>query len=104
MFTSIGRKGLEGMINTPINGAVAQKVANAVVNGAPSLLDHVIAQKAGHLVGSKIVKGISKIGRKRKSTPTTTTNTATSGVPAKSVKKVKVDIDKLINGSGIILD
>ena len=100
VLSSIKRKSLEHMINTPVNVAAAQKVVNAVVNGAQGVIGNLIGQKTGELVGNKIVKAITKDNRKR-GRSTGGSSSTTHNQPS---KKVKVDINKLINGSGIILD
>ena len=100
LFSSLGRKSLEHMINTPVTAAAAQKVVNAVVDGAQGVIGNLIGQKTGELVGNEIVKAITKDNRKRGRS----TAGASSSTTHNPSKKVNVDINKLINGSGIILD
>lgn len=85
--------GIKNVISNAAKTAITQKVANAVVNGATAT-----AEKA---IKEGIEGAISRIkqGRKRKIT-----------VPAiedqqdKKKAKVDIDINSLINGSGIVLD
>ena len=96
IFDSLTRKlfstGMKNVINTAAKSAITQKVANAVVNGAAST-----AEKAIKEVVNDTINHI-KQGRKR----------AISSPSIKGehqeVKKAKVDINSLINGSGIVLD
>lgn len=97
IFDSLTRKifstGMKNVINTAAKSAITQKVANAVVNGATST-----AEKAIKEVVNDTIKHI-KQGRKRViSSPTI------QGNQHQEVKKAKVDINSLINGSGIVLD
>ena len=92
IFSSIGRKlfssGLKKVINAAAKANLPQKIANVVVNGAQSA-----GEKLGKAAGEKLGTAVRK-GVKRKLAP------LQEIVP----KHSKVDIDRLINGSGIVFD
>ena len=98
IFDSLTRKlfssGMKNVINTAAKSAITQKVANAIVNGATSE-----AEKA---VKEAVDSTINRIrqGRKRN---IITVPTAIEGEHQED-KKARVDINSLINGSGIVLD
>ena len=96
IFDSLTRqlfsRGIKNVISNAAKTAITQKVANAVVNGATSTAEKAIKE---------VVKGtINRIkqGRKRNITLPT--------IEDQGDKKAKIDIDinSLINGSGIVLD
>ena len=100
IFSSIGRKlfssGLKKVINVAAKANLPQKIANVVVNGAQSG-----GEKIGTLAGEKLTRVILKKTKKRKKT--------TPVIPqieeaTQSSKHPKLDIDRLINGSGIIIE
>ena len=115
LFSSIGRKlfssGLKKVINVATKANLPQKIANVVVNGAQSA-----GQKFGKTVGQKLTKFAGeKLGKvagekvantvketlKRKLTPAPTSE---QQVVAPPPKQVKIDVNHLIDGSGIIFD
>ena len=100
IFDSLTRKlfstGMKNVINTAAKSAITQKVANAVVNGATST-----AEKAIKEVVNDTINHI-KQGRKRKHT--LPVSSASEGEHQKDKKAKVVDINSLINGSGIVLD
>ena len=100
IFSTIGRKlfssGLKKVINVATKANLPQKIANVVVNGAQSG-----GEKLGKLAGEKLTHVILKKTKKRKE--------ATPVIPqieeaTQSSKHPKLDIDRLINGSGIIIE
>ena len=100
IFSSIGRKlfsyGLKKVINVAAKANLPQKIANVVVNGAQSG-----GEKIGTLAGEKLTRVILKKTKKRRKT--------TPVIPqieeaTQSSKHPKLDIDRLINGSGIIIE
>jgi len=100
IFSSIGRKlfssGLKKVINVATKANLPQKIANVVVNGAQSG-----GEKLGKLAGEKLTRVILKKTKKRKK--------ATPVIPqieevSQISKHPKLDIDRLINGSGIIFE
>ena len=107
VFSSIGRQGLKRIINSAVTSTLAQKVANAVVNGAQKVVSTVAngAQKAVGKVAEKqaeqfIEQQIGSIGKKLKRGSTTPPPI----VYSPPTKKEKIDINKLIDGAGIVLD
>ena len=105
IFSSIGRKlfssGLKKVINVAAKANLPQKIANVVVNGAQSAgqkLGTTVGEKIGKVAGEKVVDSVKKT-LKRKLTPP-----AEQQVVAPPSKKAKIDIDQLINGSGIVFD
>ena len=98
IFDSISRKmfasGLKKAISTGAKSVIAQKVADAVVNGATSTV-----QKAAEGVVNEAINTVKPyvkklVGQKR------------SPIPLETVKseKPKIDINSLIDGSGIVFD
>ena len=89
-------KGIKDVINTAAKSAIAQKVTNAVVSGATTeaekALKNAVSDTVNHL----------KSKRKRKN-PTAVTTAAVSDLVSAG-KKAKININNLINGSGIVLD
>ena len=97
IFDSLTRKlfssGMKNVINTAAKSAITQKVANAVVNGA--------ASTAENAVKKALNSTINRIKQGRKRSPPIIIE---GEQPQQEVKKAKVDINSLINGSGIVLD
>ena len=106
IFSSIGRQGLKRVINSAVTSTLAQKVADAVVNGAQKVATSVTngAQKAIGNVAEKqterfVEQKITSLGNKlKRSLPSPST------VYSPPTKKEKIDINKLIDGAGIVLD
>ena len=112
LFSSIGRKlfssGLKKVINVATKANLPQKIANVVVNGAQSA-----GQKFGKTVGQKLTKfageKLGKVaGEKVANTVKETLKRKFSPVEQQVVapppKQAKIDVNHLINGSGIVLD
>ena len=97
IFSSIGRKlfssGLKKVINVAKEANLPQKIANAVVNGAHTT-GEALAKAAGEKLAKVAAKNLGKVqlGVKRSALPL-----------QEASKHSKVDIDRLINGSGIII-
>ena len=90
VFSSIGRSGMKRIINKAANSSAAQKIANAVVDGAHQGVVKVV-EDAKEFVTNKL-----KQIRKRPSTSKQESKTPT--------KREKIDINQFVDGSGIILD
>jgi hypothetical protein len=116
IFDSITRKmfasGLKKAISTGANSVIAHKVADAVVNGATSA-----TQKAAESVVNEAVNAVKPIvkeslkklvGRKRSLLPPVSTTPIVLEEIVTTVnnnkKKPNIDINSLIDGSGIIFD
>ena len=105
IFSSIGRQGLKRVINSAVTSTLAQKVADAVVNGAQKVATSVTngAQKAIRNIVKKqterfVEQKITSLGNKlKRSLPQ-------PAVHLPPTKKEKIDINKLIDGAGIVLD
>ena len=130
MFSSIGRKlfssGLKKVINVATKANLPQKIANVVVNGAQSAgqkFGKTVGEKLGKVAGEKVVNTVKKT-LKRKLTPSEEQQVVAP--PPKQAKKetlkrkltppeehqivappskhAKIDVNHLINGSGIVFD
>ena len=99
IFSTIGRKlfssGLKKVINIATKANLPQKIANVVVNGAQSA-GKKIGKAAGEKLGSTVRKRLSK---KR---PAASNSLPTLLEASPPPPKQKVDIDRIINGSGIL--
>ena len=130
MFSSIGRKlfssGLKKVINVATKANLPQKIANVVVNGAQSAgqkFGKTVGEKLGKVAGEKVANTLKKT-LKRKLTPSDEQHVVAP--PPKQAKKetlkrkltppeehqivappskhAKIDVNHLINGSGIVFD
>ena len=130
MFSSIGRKlfssGLKKVINVATKANLPQKIANVVVNGAQSAgqkFGKTVGEKLGKVAGEKVANTLKKT-LKRKLTPSEEQQVVAP--PPKQAKKetlkrkltpaeeqqlvapppkqAKIDVNHLINGSGIVFD
>ena len=99
IFSSIGRKlfssGLKKVITVASKANLPQKIADVVVNGAKTG-----GEKLGTLAGEKLTQTILKKKKRKRPSPIDTS----SKEKTQSSKKSKLDIDRLINGSGIIIE
>ena len=113
IFSSIGRKlfssGLKKVINVATKANLPQKIANVVVNGAQSAgqkfgktvgqkLTKFAGEKLGKIAGEKVAKSVKET-LKRKLTPP-----EEQQIVAPPPKQAKIDVNHLINGSGIVFD
>ena len=105
MFSSIGRKwfssGLKKVINVATKANLPQKIANTVVNGAQSVGENfgkAVSEKLGKVAGEKVVNTVKKT-LKRKLTPP-----EEQQIVAPPPKQARIDVNHLINGSGIVWD
>jgi hypothetical protein len=111
IFSSIGRKlfssGLKKVINVATKANLPQKIANVVVNGAQSAgqkfgktvgqkLTKLAGEKLGKIAGEKVAKSVKET-LKRKFAPE-------QQLIAAPTKQAKIDVNHLIDGSGIFLD
>ena len=116
LFGSIGRKlfssGLKKVINVATKANLPQKIANVVVNGAQSA-----GQKFGKTVGEKLTKFAGeklgkvageKVANSVKETIKRKLASSTEGKQVEAVappsKQAKIDVNHLIDGSGIVFD
>ena len=101
IFDAITKKlfssGLKTAIKSGAKSAIAQKVADAVVNGANNATKKAVEDTVNDVINNKVKPYmIKKLTGKRK--PTSVQDE--EGVR----KKLKVNINSLIDGSGIVLD
>ena len=130
IFSSIGRKlfssGLKKVINVATKANLPQKIANVVVNGAQSAgqkFGKTVGEKLGKVAGEKVANTVKKT-LKRKLTPSEEQQVVAP--PPKQAKKetlkrkltpaeeqqlvapppkqAKIDVNHLIDGSGIVFD
>ena len=99
IFRSIGRKlfssGLKKVINVASKANLPQKIADVVVNGAKTG-----GEKLGTLAGEKLTQTILEKKKRKRPSPIDTS----SKEKTQNSKQSKLDIDRLINGSGIIIE
>ena len=104
VFNCIGRQGLKHAISAVTNSATAQNVANAVVNGAKKAASAVV--KGANIAERQTQRFTEKhtplIGRKKIKRGSITPSSVLHTSPP--TKKEKIDINKLIDGAGIVLD
>ena len=100
IFSSIGRKlfssGLKKVINVASKANLPQKIADVVVNGAKSG-----GEKLGTLAGKKLTQTILKKTKRKRPLPI---DPLIEEEESRNSKHSKLDIDRLINGSGIIIE
>ena len=110
IFDTISRKmmasGFKKAISSGAKSAIAQKVADAVVNGATSATQKAVegaVKEAINTVKPYVKDSLQKLVSRKRPHNTTTTITPPpySGY---NVKKSKININSLIDGSGIVLD
>ena len=112
MFDTLGRKlfssGLKRIISSGASSAIAHKVADAVVNGAKSA-----TRKAAEFAAKEAISAVTPyvkdtvkkiVGLKRSLVPVATDPPPLHQVDSINLKKARLDINSLIDGSGIILD
>ena len=112
MFSSIGRKlfssGLKTVINAATKANLPQKLADVVVNGAQSAgerLGKVAGEKVGKFAGKKLEKvGKTKLGAVVQRGIKRKLGEYQNRQQEVVVKQPKVDINHLIDGSGIVFD
>ena len=100
MFSSIGRKLFSSGLKKVIN--VATKANLPQVKGAQSAgqnLGKTVGEKLGKVAGEKVARSITA---KRKLTPPP--QQVTTIEPASKQPKIVLDVNHLIDGSGIVLD
>ena len=116
IFDTLSRKlfssGVKNVISTAAKSAIGQKVTIAVVNGASSAtqkaVESAINDSLNNRVKPYLLSSTTRSGKKRSAT-TASSSAAAASVASplegeRGVKKSKIDINSLINGSGIVLD
>ena len=113
IFSSIGRKlfssGLKKVINVATKANLPQKIANVVVNGAQSAgqkfgktvgqkLTKFAGEKLGKIAGEKVAKSVKETLKRKFASP------EEQQLVAPPTKQAKIDVNHLIDGSGIFLD
>ena len=114
IFDSISRKmfatGLKKAISTGANSVIAHKISDAVVNGATSASQKAVESVVNEAVNTvkPIVKESLKklVGQKRSSSSPSISIPVVLEEIATTIKKKKpnIDINSLIDGSGIVFD
>ena len=112
IFDSISRKmfatGLKKAISTGANSVIAHKISDAVVNGATSASQKAVESVVNEAVNTvkPIVKeSLKKLAGQKRSSPSVTIPAVLEEI-ATTIKKKKpnIDINSLIDGSGIVFD
>ena len=109
IFRCIGRQGLKRAISTIANSTLAQNLANAVVNGGQKKAVTAVVppktiiteERQAQRFNENHTPLIGKKPLKRRSTTVPLPAVLNSSPPT---KKEKIDINKVINGAGIVLD
>ena len=122
MFAEIGRKlfsgGIKKAISSGTSSAIAHKLADAVVNGATSstskkITDAIIKEgvsaagkASANVVNTAIDSIVNKVKKKKRPHPVVQQHhsEACSIVASTPLKRKKIHIDSLIDGSGIVYD
>ena len=101
MLNEIGRKlfpdDIEKVISSGTSSSIAHKVADAVVNGAANaIIKEAVSGDVGKAVNKVVDSIVNKVKKKKRS--------HTSHSESVPLKRTKIDIDSLIDGSGIVYD
>ena len=118
IFDTLSRKlfssGVKNVISTAAKSAIGQKVTIAVVNGASSATQKAVKSATNDSLNNRVkpylLSSTTRSGKKRSATtPSSSSAAAAASVASplegeRGVKKSKIDINSLINGSGIVLD
>ena len=124
MFGEMGRKlfssGIKKAISSGPSSAIAHKVADAVVNGATSssakkVADAIIKEgvsavgkASANILNTAIDSVVNKVKKKKRPHPVVQQHHSEAysiAVPSSPpLKRKKIDIDSLIDGSGIVYD
>ena len=123
MFGEIGRKlissGIKKAISSGTSSAIAHKVADAVVNGATSSTSKKVAdaiikegvsavgKASANILNTAIDSVVNKVKKRKRPHPVVQQqphSEAYSIVVPTPLKRKKIDIDSLIDGSGIVYD
>ena len=102
MLNDIGQKlfpdGIKKVISSDTGSSIAHKVADAVVNGAANaIIKEAVSGDVGKAVNTVVDSIVNTVKKKKKRSHPS----HTEGVP---LKRTKIDIDSLIDGSGIVYD
>ena len=108
MFMDFGRKLLTNgllrrAINTTTKTAIAQKVTGAVLNGATAATQKATERaltEAVNVIAPHIKKSLSAYKRKTQEVHVPESTTPTTPI----AKRTKIDINSLIDGTGIVFD
>ena len=116
MFDAIARKllssGIQKVISNGASSAIAHKIADAVVNGATSstskkVVDAIVKEAtsaAGKASASTVKTAIDSLVKKVKGTKRPVAESPITAHQQPPSKRKKINIDSLIDGSGIIYD
>ena len=101
MLNDIGQKlfpdGIKKVISSDTGSSIAHKVADAVVNGAANaIIKEAVSGNVGKAVNTVVDSVVNTVKKKKRTYPS-----HSEGVP---LKRTKIDIDSLIDGSGIVYD
>ena len=101
MFDTISRKifssGAKQVISSAAKSAIAQKIANAVVNGATSATQEAVKGAINETINGYVKPYISSKLKKKRPVSSIEEEVVES-------KRPKLNINDLINGSGIVFD
>ena len=102
IFDALSRKifsgGFKKIISTGARAAIAQKVADAVVNGATSATKKAVEEGVNEVISKAKPYILNKLRRLKRSHPKDESG------ERKDLKKTKININSLIDGSGIVFD
>ena len=123
MFAEIGRKlfsgGIKKAISSGTSSAIAHKLADAVVNGVTSSTSKKVAdaiikegisaagKASANVVNTAIDSIVNKVKKKKRPHPVEQQHHYSEGyniVSPTPLKRKKIHIDSLIDGSGIVYD
>ena len=104
MLNDIGQKlfpnGIKKAISSGTSSTIAHKVADAVVNGAANaIIKEAVSAGVGKAVNTVVDSVVNTVKKKKKRSHPSSSHT--EGEP---LKRTKIDIDSLIDGSGIVYD
>ena len=99
--------GIKKAISSGTSSAIAHKVADAVVNGATStskkVADAIVKKTVSAAVNTAIDSLVNKVKKKKRPHHQHMPEAWSIAVPS-PLKRKKIDIDSVIDGSGIVYD
>ena len=105
MLDEIGQKlfsnGIKNdVISSGTSSTIAHKVADAVVNGAANaIIKEAVSAGVGKAVNTVVDSVVNTVKKKKKRS-----HPSSSHAEGEPLKRTKIDIDSLIDGSGIVYD